>query len=380
MNILNTLIKVSNICILSVLLLGCTVEKTEPLKNINLKEYENSELNTIQVPDEFKFKQGEAINYHSIQDNNLLLSLIDKSNRSIYETKALYSYDLKSHEVKEIELIDEKSRIWDFKFLNQDLVYSKVKFGDQDLIYEIIRVVDGKEVILDKGNIYSLFDAPILFETEDSLSYFSKSVQVANEKSKSGKYVLQFNKITDENVEVLWEKESAFENFIVDAKGEVAGMTRRSFSDTMITFITLKGNKSIVHYVIDDIVHEIEFPGSAIEAFPTENFILIKFSEKGENRVATSSYKLFNTINEQIIDVDLGEKSLSFGASLGHDALVYSDSARNSYVAQLNVDGVVEYTLNQTPKEVGYNEIMENGNLFVFRDTGYEIAFYELYK
>lgn len=112
MNILNTLIKVSNICILSVLLLGCTVEKTEPLKNINLKEYENSELNTIQVPDEFKFKQGEAINYHSIQDNNLLLSLIDKSNRSIYETKALYSYDLKSHEVKEIELIDEKSRTW----------------------------------------------------------------------------------------------------------------------------------------------------------------------------------------------------------------------------------------------------------------------------
>lgn len=373
-------IKISSLCILLVLLLGCTTEKKEPLKNINLKEYENSELNTIQVPDEFKFKQGEAINYHSIQDDNLLLSLIDKSNRSIYETKALFSYDLKSHEVKEIELIDEKSRIWDFKFLNHDLVYSKVKFKDQILIYEIIKVVDGKEVILDEGNIYSLFDAPILFETEDSLSYFSKSVEVANEKNKSGMYVLQFNKITDDNVEVLWEKESAFENFIVDTDGEIAGMPRRSFSDTMITFITLKGNNSIVHYVLGDIVHEIEFPGSAIEAYPTENFILIKFSEKGENRVATSSYKLFNSINEQVIDVDLGEKNLSFGASLGQDALVYSDSARNTYVAQLNVDGVVEYTLNQTPKEVGFNEIMENGNLFVFRDTGYEIEFYELCK
>lgn len=343
-------------------LFGCEPKNTETIYKEN--NYQASKNNIF---DELSLKNNWDISFNGVIDNKLLFNIYEKDGTDIYKTIGLYYMDTTDNKIYTLKEISE-GRIWDFKYENGSLIYSKIQQDKNNpknpYIIEVIQEKDNNTQLLDTGYIYDPQRTPSFQKIGDDYYYIFESLLIND--SYTNEYYSSFNKINNFQKEIIFQNYSTMKDFSISSDQWHLSSTEFYSYNNIGTFLATKNNNTLLYIFKDNKLTEKKFDDIITNAWILGDNILLKIRSTSINEEAKFEYKLYNIYNYTLKSINI-DKEIFRVVNLDDNTIVFLDDKNNTNILKYINDKLEMKTLDNIPSMQNFYYNIDKNSFFIYQ-------------
>lgn len=322
------------IFLLGILLSGCNYRISENSPQIS--NVENSKIIKNDLFEKLNLENNCDISFNGIIDNKLLFNIYTQDGTDIYKTIGLYYMDINDGKIYTIKEISD-GRIWDFKYENGLLIYTKIQIDKTNpegpYIIDVIKEENSNVYLIDTGYIYSPQKTPSLQKIDGDYYYLLESLIISDSQNNSSvnKYSTTFNKINNSTKEVIFENTSNIENYTIHSNQWLLSSTEFSAYNNIGVFIATKNNNTILYLFKDNKLTKKNFEDIITNAYVLGDNILLEIRTSLESEDIAFEYKLYNPSNNSLKSISINKEIFRI-ANLDNNRLICLDEENNTNI------------------------------------------------